>query len=319
MKTTILKLFAVASMAVLSQGCVKDLQDEINNGNWNHERQVLEIKFENQVGPATIETVDATSGTIDIAINVGAVPDLSAIRLESMLLSYQATASIKPGDALNFENPQRAATMSVTSTTGETRVYTIHVNEFTEDVTGSWTVEALTVYGGTGPEYGGGAIMPLADKPWCWNEDTGPMAECDNILTFTLEGVTDEGNTYGTCVNNPGADGKYFDAIYIGNNPESGQSVDLRHFFRQIPEGESKWTRDYSSGTISFTDKDGRVTTGAFVGACTEDMGYDKTFTITDNAFEFNLNGTDDWTNIYTDYDKFVKKPRKFWITVKKQ
>ncbi|MDE6330964.1 MAG: hypothetical protein K2L80_00015 [Muribaculaceae bacterium] len=306
-------------MAVLSQGCVKDLQDEINNGNWNHERQVLEIKFENQVGLATIETIDATSGTIDIAINVGAVPDLSDIRLESMLLSYQATASIKPGDALNFENPQRAATMSVTSTTGETRVYTVHVNEFTEDVTGSWTVEVLTVYGGTGPEYGGGAIMPLADKPWCWNEATGPMAECDNILTFTLEGVTDEGNTYGTCVNNPGADGKYFDAIYIGNNPESGQNVDLRHFFRQIPEGESKWTRDYSSGTISFTDKDGRITTGAFVGACTEDMGYDKTFTITDNAFEFNLNGTDDWTNIYTDYDKFVKKPRKFWITVKKQ
>ena len=84
MKTTILKLFAVASMAVLSQGCVKDLQDEINNGNWNHERQVLEIKFENQVGLATIETIDATSGTIDIAINVGAVPDLSDIRLESV-------------------------------------------------------------------------------------------------------------------------------------------------------------------------------------------------------------------------------------------
>lgn len=319
MKTTIFKFFAVASMAVLAQGCVKDLQDEINNGNWNHERQVLDIKFDNQVGLASIEIVDATSGTIEIAINVDAVPDLSDIRLASMQLSYQATASVKPGDALNFDNPAREASLSVTAASGETRTYTIHVSEFSEDICGVWNIQALTVYGGTGPEYGGGAVMPLTDKPWCWNEATGPLAECDNTLTFTLDGVTESGNTYGTCVNSPGADGKYFDAIYIGNNPETGENVDLRHFFRRIPEGECKWLRDYSAGTVSFTDSDGNVTTGVFAGAGTKDMGYDNFFTITDYAFEFSLDGTDDWTNIYTDYDKFVKKPRKFWITVRKQ
>ncbi len=27
----------------------------------------------------------------------------------------------------------------------------------------------------------------------------------------------------------------------------------------------------------------------------------------------------DDWTNIYSDYDKFVKKVRRYWISVSKR
>lgn len=319
MKLHILKIFALGCLTMLAQSCVKDLQDEINDGKWNHERQVVDIKFENQVGLATIETLDATTGSIEITINVGAVPDLSNIKISALQLSYQAVASVGIGDALNFENPERSAKLSVKSKTGESREYTVYVSEFEEEIVGSWNIQGLAIYGGTGPEYGGGAVMALADKPWCWNSVTGPEAEYDNILTFTLDGVTDDGNTYGTCVNSAGADGKYFDAIYVGNNPETGENVDLKHFYRQIPEGESSWIRDYSAGTITFTDKDGNITTGSFVGAGTENLGYDKSFTVTDNALAFTLKGTDDWTNIYTDYDKFVKKPRKYWVTIKKQ
>ncbi len=318
MKINIFQLIAIGCVAFLSQSCVKDLQDDINDGKWNHERQVLDIKFENQVGLATIETTDASSGNIDIAINVDAVPDLSNIKLASIQLSYQAESSLKVGEALNFENGNRTAMITVTAMTGETRQYTIHVSEFKEEIIGKWSVESLTIWGGTGPEYGGGAVMALADKPWCWNEATGPDAECDNTLTFTLEGVTDDGNTYGKCVNDAGDDGKYFDAIYVGNNPETGENVDVSHFYRQIPEGVSSWNRDYSSGTITFTDASGKVTTGSFIGAGTEDLGWGKTYTVTDNALAFNLNGTDDWNNIYQDYDKFVKKARKFWVAIKK-
>jgi len=319
MKSHILKIFALGCIAMLAQSCEKDLQDEINDGKWNHERQVIDIKFENQVGLAVIEALDASTGSIEITINVGAVPDLSNIKISAMQLSYQAVASVGIGDALNFENPERSAKLSVKSQTGESREYTVHVSEFEEEIVGSWNIQGLTIYGGTGPEYGGGAVMALADKPWCWNAGTGPEAECDNIITFSMTGVTDDGNTYGTCVNDAGADGKFFDAMYVGNNPETGENVDLKHFYRQIPEGESTWLRDYSAGTITFTDKDGNVTTGSFVGAGTENLGYDKSFTVTDNALAFTLNGQDDWTNIYTDYDKFVKKPRKFWVTIKKQ
>lgn len=88
---------------------------------------------------------------------------------------------------------------------GETRNYTITVSEFTETLVGTWDVKKLTIYGGTGPEFGGGAVMQLTDKPWCWSETYGPQAECDNVLTFTMTGVTDEGNTSGICINDAGA------------------------------------------------------------------------------------------------------------------
>lgn len=305
--------------AVATTSCVNDLQDDINDGNWNHERQVLDIKFENQVGVATIETLDAKTGIIDISINVDAVPDLSSIKIASLQLSYQATASVGVGDALNFENDARSASITVQATTGETRTYTITAGEFTEDILGTWEVGSLWIWGGTGPEYGGGAVMKLSDKSWCWNNGTGPEAEEDNTLTFTLDGVTDEGNTYGTCVHDAGPDRKYFDAMYVGNNPETGEKVDVARFYRQVPVGTSTWKRDYAAGTITFTGADGVTTTGSFVGAGTEDLGYGKSFTVTDNALAFSLNGTDDWTNIYQDYDKFVKKPRKFWIPLKKK
>lgn len=319
MKSVIVKFFALGCVAMFAQSCEKDLQDEINDGKWNHERQVIDIKFENQVGLPEIETIDATTGEIGLSINVDAVEDLSNIKVVSMQLSYQATASVAVGDALDFENADRSAKFTVTATTGESREYTVRVSEFKEEIVGTWDVQALTIYGGTGPEYGGGAVMALADKPWCWNGATGPDAECDNSITFTLDGVTDDGNTYGTCVNDAGADGKYFDAMYVGNNPESGQNVDLQHFYRQIPQGTSSWSRDYAAGTVSFTDGNGKVTTGSFDGAGTVNLGNGLSMTVADKAFVFNLNGTDDWTNIYTDYDKFVKKPRKFWVTVKKQ
>lgn len=319
MKKYIFEILAGACSVLALQSCQKDLQDELNDGKWNHERQVIDITFENQVGKATIETVDAVSGDIDIAINVNAVPDLSQIKLAALQLSYQATSDIKPGDALNFENPERSASITVTATTGETRKYTIRASEFSETLEGVYDVEDLWLYGGTGATYGGSAVMKFTAKSWCWNKTDGPAAENDNVLTFVMTGVTDDGNTYGTCVNDPGPDGKYSDFIYVGNNPEGNGNVDLNHFYRQIPVGESNWSRDYAAGTVTFTDKNGRKTTGAFVDAGTEDLGDGKSFTVENNAFSFVLSGTDDWTNIYSDYDKFVKKPRKYWVTVKKR
>lgn len=315
----IYKLLALSFVAISLQSCEKDLQDEINDGKWNHERQVLDIKFENQIGAAEISVDDATTGTIELSINVNAVPDLSNIKLTNLQISYQAKSSVSVGDVLNFENPERTARITVYSTTGEHRDYTIHVSEFSETIEGKWAIRSLSIYGGTGPEYGGGAVMALTDKPWVWKENDGPACENDNVLTFVMTGVSDDGNTSGTCLNEAGGDGKYADFTYIGNNPENpGETVGLDKFYRQIPVGESTWVRNYSDNTISFTDKNGRVTVGKFESAGVEDLGNGQYFEITDNAFAFTLNGTDDWTNIYSDYDKFVKKPRKYWITVKR-
>jgi len=297
------------------------MQDDLNDGGWNHERSLTSIKFKNQVGQAEVERIDDKTGEVTVTLNVNAIADLSKVEIESMQLSYQAKASVNKGETVDFSNSERKASLTITSATGDSREYTIYATEFRESMEGTWAINDLVVYGGTGPEYGGGAVLQLQDKSWCWYDEYAPKTECDNILTFTMDQITDEGNTSGICINNAGADGKYADFIFQGsmNKDEPGVDLDLKHFYRQIPVGESRWTRNYSMGTISFTDKDGKVTTGVLENAGTYDLGDGKSITVDNNAFSFNLNGTDDWNNIYSDFDKFAKKARKFYIMVTKQ
>lgn len=315
------KYVGIVCIVLAQTGCVKDLQDDVNAGGWNHERSITGITFENQVGTAVIETVSDTEGTVEVSINIAAVPDLSAVKIDKLELSYQATASVQPGDVLNFENESRSASIVVTATTGEQREYVVTVSEFMEDLVGTYDVTGLMVYAGTGPEYGGAAVMALSDKPWCWSEIYGPQVECDNVLTFTMTDISEEGNTSGICVNDAGIDGKYADFIFLGsgNKENPGVDIDLAGFYRQIPVGESKWERDYAANTLSFIDKDGRRTTGTLQTAGTEDLGNGLSMTIDNQAFSFTLSGTDDWTNIYSDYDKFVKNPRRLWVLVTKR
>lgn len=312
MKKILYVLFAVV---VLTQmGCQSDPLEDIEEGKWNNERNVLEIKFENQVGNAQVVRVDDQTGTINLAINVDAVPDLSHIVIKEIVLSYGAKSSVTEGEALNFENAQNSATLTVTSPTGKSRNYTVTASSFRESLVGTYDIDNLVVYGGTGPEYGGGAVLAMTDKPWIWSTTEGPDKELDNQLVFEMDGITEDGNTYGTVTNTAGADGKYADFIYVGT-----PQTDVKNFYRQIPTGEGKWLRNYATGTITFTFTNGTTKVGTFENAGTENLGNGSTKTIANNAFAFNLNGTDDWDKIYSDYDKFVKKPRRFWIDVTKK
>ena len=306
--------------SLLLSGCVKDMQDELNEGGWNHERSILDLKFENQVGKATVERVDEQSGEVRVTLNVGAIDDLSKVTLESIILSYQATASVDMNETLDFSNAQRKADITVTSPLGESRTYAVYVTEFRESLEGSWKINNMVVYGGTGPEYGGGRGYGLMDKAWCWYDDYSPAKEYDNTLTFTLESISDEGNTMGTCVNNAGPDGRYANFIFKGSsNPETHLDVDKKDYYRRIPEGESKWLRNYAAGTITFIDQNGRETTCTLENPGTYDMGYNLSVTVPNNAFHFNIGGVDDWSYIYTDYDVFVKKTRKLYVMVTKE
>jgi len=295
------------------------MMKEINDGKWNHERKILGIEFENQVGNPIIIN-DSTTGDITATINVMNMTDLSNLKIKSMELSFHAQASVTVGNSLNFENQTKTNVISVTSEQGEVREYTIHINEFNEALIGTWNITKLTVFGGTGAEYGGSGVIEMPLKSWCWSSEFGPSVEYDNTLTFTLDGVNDAGNPYGKLVNNAGPDGKYADFIYVGNNPENpGVTVDLKKFYRQIPTGTCTWIRDYAAGTVTFTDANQKVTSGLLREAQTIDLGYSKTMVVSDHAFDFTLTGTDDWTNIYSDYDKFAKKTRRYFISVSKQ
>jgi hypothetical protein len=304
----------LVAIALTQSGCQSDPLEDIEKGNWNNERNVLNIKFENQVGNAEVVRIDDETGIINLAINVDAVPDLSHIVIEELVLSYNGKSSVKEGEALNFENANNSAPLTITSPTGKSRTYTVTASSFRESLVGTYDIDNLVIYGGTGPEYGGGAVLAMTDKPWIWSTTDGPDKELDNQLVFEMTGITAEGNTFGTVKNNAGPDDKYANFIYVGN-----PVTDVNNFYRQIPTKDGKWLRNYANGTITFTFADGTTKVGTFENAGTENLGNGNSKTIAHNAFAFNLNGTDDWGSIYSDYDKFVKKPRRYWIDVTKQ
>ncbi|KKL45234.1 hypothetical protein LCGC14_2357720 [marine sediment metagenome] len=309
-----ISIILIGMLCILQWGCQKDPWEDIEEGEWNNERSILSITFQNQVGQAQIDRIDEQTGEVYVSINSDAVPDLSTVQIQELVLSYQAQSDIAQGESLNFENETNSSSITITSPTGRIREYNIIANPFSEDILGTYSIDQQVLYGGTGPEFGGGAVLNLSDKPWIWPANEGAEKELDNTLVFELVGITDDGNTYGTVTNNAGEDGTYANFLFVGD-PET----DVNGFYRKIPQGQGEWLRDYNTGTITFTFEDGSTTTGMFIGPGTEDLGNGLSNTVENRAFVFELNGVDDYDNIYSDYDKFVRNPRKYWIEITKQ
>lgn len=308
MKRIIIPL-AILTAAILLTGCEKDPLTDVESGDWNHERNILGIRFDGQIGKASILR-NENDARIEFLYYSSTSPDLSAVEILEMEISFGASASVAKGQSLNFENPDKKATVTITPVNGEPLEWIITLVPFSESLLGTWDIDKLVVFGGTGPDYGGAAVLNMTDKPWCWSATNGPAAEEDNTLTFALEGVTPEGNPYGSFSNNAGNDALFADFMFT-----SGDSViNLNGFYRKIPDGTGKWMRNYAEGTVIFQFPDNTVTTATLRLAGTYDLGWDKSKTVANHSFEFELSGIDDWDHIYSDYDKFVKRPRKFWI-----
>lgn len=302
-------IFPVALVVTLFTACTKDPYKDVVSNARSIEAVMLGGGL-TQVGPAV---VNQDSSKVYVQVLMEPNTDLSKVA-PVIQASYRSQVSPASGQVVNFAANNNKYSYTITSEAGSTRKWTIQLVPFTESLPGTYKVTGLVLYGGTGPEYGGAAVLNLTDKSWVWPATGGPAAELDNTLTFVMTGVTASGHTYGTVTNNAGPDGLYADFKYVLN-----PATDVNKFYRKIPKGEGKWERDYTAKTITFTFADGSTTTGTFDSPGTIDLGNGKSKTITDNAFDFTLNGTDDWGNIYSDYDKFVKKPRRFWVEVKKQ
>ena len=303
-------LFIITTVALLLFSCKKDPLSEVDSGDWNHERNIIGIRFNGQVGDATIVR-NGDTATIQFTYNTAASEDLSAIEIIELEISYGATASVSTGQTLDFEADSQAV-ITVTPVHGEPLDWQITLVPFSESLLGQWYIDKLAVFGGTGPEYGGAAVLYMTQKPWCWDPVTGPSAEEDNILTFELTGVTGEGNPYGTIINDPGEDGLYTDFVYVLGD----SSIDLNDKYRKIPKENGTWLRDYSTGTVTFTFDNGSTSVATLRGPGTYDQGWGITKFVGVYSFEFTLEGTDDWDNIFKDYDKFVKNPRKYWVDI---
>lgn len=299
-----LKFLIIISVLCFT-ACKKDPQDGIKS----HERAIESVTLGGglaQVGPAVVDRVNSTV-TVRVLVQTGTTFDNV---IPTIISSYKSTISPASKTPVNFAANNDQATYTVTSETGETRKWTVILQPFTEGVLGSFKIQDFTVYGGTGPQYGGGSVFNLSQKgTWPSN---GPSAEYDNILTFTFSDVTADGNTEGTVVNSAGPDGLYADYVFTGNN----KTTDVNYNYRVLPKGNGKWLHNYANNTITLTFDDGTVKTCTYDGAGTVTLGNGLSKTIANNAFTFTLTGADDYNDIYSDFDKVVKRPYTLWVDV---
>ena len=302
--------------------------------------------------------VEAKGGNVEFKIATNTVFE---VKTGAEWITYVATKAVEE-KTLKFAveaNEGEAREASVEITAGETKLgFTVaqaggYVPQPEETLVGNYLVTFMWVYGGTGPEYGGGGWVDMHNKTWWFDETTGHgiWAELDNYLEITLDSFNaDFTQSTGKCTNWAGKDGKNWDTWFYNNynaskneyrNPDAPK--DGSNFYRQIPIGESTWVRDYTvtPNTVTFTDVEGKKTVlEVYDAPYTFVPGYNdknasgntRTFPrtgvkspisgVNENAtlsFHAKLTGgVDNWNKTNTEIDKLFYRPRDLVIDVKK-
>ncbi len=308
-------------------------------GTKSNERTLLSIAFDHQIGDAVITPEGDDAGTVEFQLAVDLISDLSQVEITTLTFSYGATCTAKKGDKIDFtaSNPS----ITVTAESGKTRTYSLAMTPFSESFAGCYSITGSQILGGLGDatdkDVWSWGVLLLAspeEKSWCWAKwaalGYGPAANYDNYLEVKCTKINDDGTTEGTCINYGGADGKHWNCLLDGaqNKEKTGQDLDLHHYYRVIPIGESTWKKDYAAGTITFKDADGNervcAITDTDIEICKD---ANKVVSVANQCMVFAVDGDTTWdeTNkehlepmLYTDYLKFVVAPRYYFLHVKK-
>ena len=321
-------------------------EDKTPTAELQHLASIIEVNVFNGVSPVLnvsevkVTANQAITGSFKVDFVEGTVTPVDGQTSNTAVLSVNGATSLEKGQSAKFylavkpftATPVDGLTITINgvekalelteslnfvpgqTTSIDVTYYTI---DFQESLVGAYQIKGLWVYGGTGPEYGGGGFVDMHNKNWLFDEEAGHgvTAEMDNYLEFTLTDLIDGGSkTTGKCINWAGIDGKNWSCWYK-QSAVPWNKADLTHFYRQIPVGESTWVRDYSvePNTVTFTDSEGKVTVLELLAPHTAN-GHE----FTNETFHTKLNGTDNWNAIYNDIDKVYYKPRNFFIEVAK-
>ena len=265
------------------------------------------------------------------------------------LLVKPFTASAKDGLTITVNGAEKQISLKEDLVFAPGKItsldYTYYdVNMIEDTLLGSFRIKTIFVYGGTGPEYGGGGWVDLYNKTWWFDAASGHgiTAELDNYLEFTLTDLLEGGNKLtGKCVNWAGEDGKNWSCYFHNSNVNGGDPTDATQFYRQIPIGESTWVRDLTvtPNTVTFTDAWGKVTTLEIYDSTHEFVpGYNDSNAAAntryfpgcykagatapediDLAFHAKLTGGKDvWPARYNEVDKIFDRPRDFFVNIER-
>ena len=230
---------------------------------WLRERTPVNVRLESQIGAAVIsdDWRHDEVGSVSVQLITGGL-DLSAVKVVALDFEYPEsefcpTSSLNAGDTVDLSNG--SADFTVTSANGETRTYTITYSVFKDPLEGCYTFapigglldggapkSAFIIHGGWDGEE---VVSTAMDKSWHWGTGYTPADEEDNTLSFRLESAdADNGNTFGTLVNTPGADGKYANYMYQNK-------TDMNPKYRIFPTGKSRWGKiDEDRNVITVYD-----------------------------------------------------------------
>lgn len=259
-------LFFLCAASAVAAGLCSCQQKERNTAElvdpWLRERTPVNFRLDKQVGSAVISTDwrHDDQGSIVVQLVTGGL-NLKAVKIVALDFKfpeseYCPTASVKVGDSVDLSSG--AAKFTVTAHNGETRTFTVTFTEFVDPIVGTYAhVKIGGILDGSAPQssmvvHGGWpdaeVVSTAMDKSWHWGDGYTTADEEDNIVSFLLTEVDSEsGATFGTIVNYPGDDGKW--ANYVYNN-----TYDVNAYYRQIPVGASRWSKD-PDGTLYIYDK----------------------------------------------------------------
>lgn len=315
---------AALAALVLAVSC--DDKNKVNP-NASNERSIISIKLQGQLGEAAEpEVLDDERGAVAVQISTALCPDMSKVRVEELVISYKAKASVEVGGTLDLSSGH--ADIVVTAESGKTRTYTVTSASFTESFAGCYAVKNTALLGGVGdPSWGGVELIdPIETKSWLFTESiaqgVGPAASNDDYFEITLDKVNSDGSTEGSCVLYGGVDGKHWDCMYK-------TEYDLKDKLRVIPLGTSHWKRVYTAegSTITFYGSDGKETGSCAILEESKELyvkgdGTARVFTLEAGlqALAFTIQGDYSWpeSDQFTDIMKFVRAPRFLFVRVQK-
>lgn len=294
----IIYTICILTIGLVLSSCDKDVLEEVNEGNWNNERNILEIGLNQQIGLAQIERTE-DQVIVNITVNAEGL-DLTAVEITDIVLSYDAQSDVSTGDKLNFDNAERKASINVTSKKGENLEWTIFIEPFVNELKGSWTISSYFFKWDDGFGWGNAGELELSGLL------TEASTGLDDIITFgSVEGANDDGLVYGNYERTLGVDGLAASYIYA----RTGEDWAIR--YDQLPVGSGQWILNKDNSIMIVVDGETYTT---------------KTFEVVDDTtIKLPLDpGAHDlsklnWDDYYGDHtNKFVSSA-DLWYSLKKQ
>ena len=225
-------LLAAASIIIGLTGCTEHPVDNFES----HERAITDFQMDNQIGvPEITREVDEA----EVVVYVSPDTDLTSVAPD-VTVSYKASVSPESGEEVNFADNDGEYTYIVTSESGRTRDWLVRVEDFDSNLAGKWEVTGVYF------DYFFGDLDDPED--WSWGEEDRPL-EWDleeaedligNEINFALEGVADDGNTFGTFTH-------------------EGATIDFGEFafkFDLLPTEETSFQRDFGNDVLIFDEED---------------------------------------------------------------